>query len=556
MSMQPFIPHGQINIYRFVPLDETYQNTLHFPNREAQLSYFGCVDSDTPAAPVADTIMKLRYTGQTFTRNERQYIKIEANATMIYDCNYMAYQNRQFGNMWFFAFIHSVEFLGNNVCAVYFEIDVMQSFMWNYELRECFVLREHDCQNGSQPDKIGDNLQSEQLTNYPYRTTLHEKTGWFDDFSILALTAFSTHPYADPKYFEFKNVSGLPMAGDITAYTSDDYTNIAADIRQWTQDGGLDGIVSLTLFPSQFSTSTSDQRIYSFHPTRPDKIDGYTPVNNKLFTYPYSFLVVDCGNNDAIYRYEYFDPDLQITFMFTGCEGSLPQIRITPLYYDVSGTQIRSVTNSLVMSNFPTLFMAGNNFANWLGQNLTTSLFRGAVNFMEIAAGVGSGQGALISAGLSGLLSETSAYMHATNVPATAKSTGSSNSAYVAGDMNVYFKTTQINAEAARVVDDYFTQYGYATNKVKIPNIRRYDRCRPDFNYIQCREMSFHWELFKDPTSGGKGTSVPQKYMNKIIEIYQKGITFWKNPDKVGRYGELKYHNNYKSNPAGYDPNN
>lgn len=551
MSMQPFIPHGQINIYRFVPLDETYQNTLHFPNRAAQLSYFGCVDNDTPVAPVADTIMKLRYTGQTFTRNERQYIRIEANATMIYDCNYMAYQNRQFGSMWFFAFIHSVEYLGNNVCEVYFEIDVMQSFMWNYELRECFVLREHDCQNGSQPDKIGDNLQAEALSNFTYKTSNFAKTNWFEEFSILALTAFSTHPFGSSSYFEFKKISGMPMAGDITTFASDDYENIAEQIRVWVSGGALEGIVSLTLFPSMFATSLENEKTRTFTENRPADVDGYIPVNNKLFTYPYTFLIVDCGNNSATYRYEFFDENQAILFSCTGCEGALPQIRITPLNYN---NAIREGTDTLIMTNFPQLFMAGNNFANWIGQNGTSVLFQGAIDLATLAIGAASGTPTAITSGATGLAKEITGLLHATNLPATAKTTGSSNSAFVTGDMNIYFKRTQINAEAARVADDYFTQYGYATNKVKIPNIRWYDRCRPDFNYLQCREMSFHWEEYKDPQGEGKGTSVPQKYMKKIVEIYQKGITFWKNPEKVGRYGELKYHNNYKSNPSGYDP--
>ena len=56
------------------------------------------------------------------------------------------------------------------------------------------------------------------------------------------------------------------------------------------------------------------------------------------------------------------------------------------------------------------------------------------------------------------------------------------------GDINVcnnkngfFFYKMSIKSEYARIIDDYFTMFGYKTNRVKIPNItgRRY------WNYVK-----------------------------------------------------------------------
>ena len=563
--MQPFIPHGQINIYRFVPLDETYQNTLHFPNRAAQLSYFGCVDNDTPVAPVADTIMKLRYTGQTFTRNERQYIRIEANATMLYDCNYMAYQNRQFGNMWFFAFIHSVEYIGNNVCEVYFEIDVMQSFMWNYELRECFVLREHTL-----TDRIGDSLTSETVPPLTYKVTHTSKTEWFADYCVLMITAFSLHPYIDPEFqnYTFKKIGNTPMGGDILAFVDngsgqyvdiDDAFGYLDDlIKDITDNHGLEGIVTMILFPTDFAPHNDDEsQIYkSFWVARPTDIDGYTPVNNKLFTYPYTFLSVDNNENSQNYKFELFAKDSSVVsdsrvmFRCVAALGCKPQLVLIPVLYDIGNyqtihpsTDVLNITESIVLTNFPPLFYTGDNFANWWGANGTSWQIKTTLDIMSTVAGVMTQNPTTTIINAGNIAQDVGNIITQMHMPRTPQNRGSVMTDITSETQNFYFKTVQLPSQLAKMVDDIFTMTGYAVNEVKVPNIRNYSTCRPHFNYIKCREMSFHWDEFINPQGEGKGTSVPQKYMKKIISIYQNGITFWKNPLEVGRYDTLKYSN-------------
>lgn len=81
-----------------------------------------------------------------------------------------------------------------------------------------------------------------------------------------------------------------------------------------------------------------------------------------------------------------------------------------------------------------------------------------------------------------------------------------------------YFKKT-ITAQMAKTIDDYFNMYGYATHKVKIPNTN----VRP------------HWTFTK--TIGCKIVgSLPSDDQRKICEIFDNGVTFWRNPSEVGQY--------------------
>ena len=76
-----------------------------------------------------------------------------------------------------------------------------------------------------------------------------------------------------------------------------------------------------------------------------------------------------------------------------------------------------------------------------------------------------------------------------------------------------------VTKEIARVIDDFFTMYGYQTNKVKIPNISK----RPHWNYVKTVDVNINGSL-------------PCDDLNKICSIFDSGITFWKNGNEVGNY--------------------
>ena len=87
------------------------------------------------------------------------------------------------------------------------------------------------------------------------------------------------------------------------------------------------------------------------------------------------------------------------------------------------------------------------------------------------------------------------------------------------GDYAVYYETLQMRPQYARIADDYLDKYGYNCKELKVPN----RNSRPHWNYVE--------------TAGFNCVgNVPQKYLKKICNIYDSGITFWKSPSEVGNY--------------------
>ena len=81
------------------------------------------------------------------------------------------------------------------------------------------------------------------------------------------------------------------------------------------------------------------------------------------------------------------------------------------------------------------------------------------------------------------------------------------------------FMHKHITQEYATIIDDYFTMYGYACKKVKVPN----RSSRPEWNYVKTIACKIRG-------------SMPSDDAVAIEKIYDSGIRFWKNPGHIGNY--------------------
>ena len=81
------------------------------------------------------------------------------------------------------------------------------------------------------------------------------------------------------------------------------------------------------------------------------------------------------------------------------------------------------------------------------------------------------------------------------------------------------FQSVSIRKEIAKVIDDFFSVFGYAVRQLKIPN----------------RSARPHWNYTKTINCCARG-SLPADDLQRIIKIYNTGITFWHNMAEIGNY--------------------
>ena len=90
----------------------------------------------------------------------------------------------------------------------------------------------------------------------------------------------------------------------------------------------------------------------------------------------------------------------------------------------------------------------------------------------------------------------------------------------------------QIKAEQAKVIDDFFTMYGYQVNELKIPNVFNpsvFSQLRPCWNYVKTQNAVI---------TPKEGLGLPAEAEQKICEIFNNGVTFWNKDASVGDYSQ------------------
>ena len=92
---------------------------------------------------------------------------------------------------------------------------------------------------------------------------------------------------------------------------------------------------------------------------------------------------------------------------------------------------------------------------------------------------------------------------------------------HVHGRNGFSFYKMAIKQEYAKIIDDFFSMYGYKVNEVKIPNVTG----RQNWNYVKTIDCN----LLGD---------IPQEDMQKLKDIFNTGVTFWHNPNTFLDYSQ------------------
>lgn len=291
-------PNSNLNILRSVPLDTSYEHTIYFANKTTQYAYF-------------NGLAKYRKTQYSYLKPNSNVIRVGQLAENLYDCNYIMFQNTAFGNKWFYAYIRSINYVNNNTSEIEFDIDVIQTWLFDFEVDDTFVERTH-----TTTDVIGEHIEPEGFSLGEYVMNQYQQI--FDAQNLAIIVAIAdVDNGADGRVYD-GIYGGCALWGVMSGAGARNAINNLID--QYKQSP--DSIVAMYMCPYNLlpdpkpGTSggwLSDSLTpYSETQNRGsangvNNINGYTPKNNKLFTYPYCFYHVDNGRGSELnLRYEFF----------------------------------------------------------------------------------------------------------------------------------------------------------------------------------------------------------------------------------------------------------
>lgn len=507
-------PETNIRILRNVPLDTTYEHTIFFASKDAQTSYFM-------------GLQKHNLTNYTYQRVGKGVARVGIKAEDLYDCNYMMFQNTSFGNKWFYAYITSVEYINNITSEIRFEIDVMQTWFFDHTPDYCFVEREHVID-----DVIGAHIEPEGVDCGEYIMNTYSAPFNLTDMSVVIAIVD-----VEEETVSGKNYDGVYGGATLYAYDLSQTDDINALLAEYHQKP--DAVQTIYMCPSSFldfKTGKLPSGMYGTVIVQDDTpisvgipLDGYIPKNNKLYTYPYSFYHVDNGSGATlVLRYEFFEglkPQLRISSTVTQPVAAI----VYPYKYKVGSGASSDIykAESLQINSFAMCSWNTDAYKAWVAQNTVPTAINAVTSMASapltaiLTGNALAGVTGLVSSGVSqagSILSQNYTASIAADISKGSLNNGGVNAAH--GENTFLSGRASITGEYARSIDEYFTKFGYAVRRLKIPN----------------RSARPHWNFVKTVGCTLTG-SVPADDMKKLCAIYDMGVTFWKNGSEVGNYG-------------------
>ena len=194
-------------------------------------------------------------------------------------------------------------------------------------------------------------------------------------------------------------------------------------------------------------------------------------------------------------------------------------IKALPFGYNGEGYGKGYIDEGITLGKFPILAWTSDTYTNWLTQNGVNLALKGAGAVTGVLGGVAlmaTGGGALAGASMigSGLGMVTDSvkeiYQHSLVPDGVEGSLNSGDLLNAYGENRLTCYRMGITSEYARIIDDYFSMYGYKTNRVKTPNITG----RTNWNYVKTIGANIEGDI-------------PENDLNDLKQIFNNGVTLW-----------------------------
>lgn len=512
-----------------VPLEKDYSHTLWFGTEADQQSYF-------------QSKIRKSYTDFSYQRKDGVIrIPDHIDDLIAAGCNYVMYQNTSYSNRWFYAFVDEMEYINDGCTNVKIRTDCIQTWMFDITVNPSFVEREH-----ATSDNAGEHTIEEGLELGEYICGLHSYSEYGGDGLSIVIGVTKTADGENVQGMLYNNIySGVRYY----SFSPSNVDGVNSFLSQYDADGIGEAITCMFIAPSWLAPIRDDGIVAGSNLTydyyinsagdvsgvtktlTKGTVDGYTPRNNKLLTFPFRYLLVSNNAGASVpFKYELFKNGDQIVspcFVIEGVLNPGCSIRMVPLYYNGI---YRNDEHGVNMGKFPALNWTSDVYTNWLtqnGVNIAIQLATGVGQIVTGAAmtyasgGLAAGIGGGSMVGGAAQIANTLTQIHQQSFsPPQSKGNLNSGDVVTATERNdFHFYDMTVKAEYARVIDEYFDMYGYKCHRVKIPAV--------------AHRSSWWYTKTIDANIVG---NIPQGDLQVIKDCYNRGITFWRNSAAFRNY--------------------
>lgn len=531
-------PNSRIRLLKS-PIELDNKNQLTFSSEQNQRNYFlslPYLEYDNCSYQRKDGVIRYE------TGNNPGEITYED----LLEYNYCMYQNEHYSNKWFYAFITEVKYINDGMTEIKIETDVMQSWKFEINYKPSFIEREHVNDDTIGAHTIPENLE---MGDYIDQSVSTEEAKSFNFLQVdgrapliviacsdVKITGFDpgigrrySNIYSGLIYLTFPNEGAAETFMFYTATQFSESPIVAVFLApvplanpnlQWRTASESAGGQSYQFTYNEVPYSATADYMMSPSLSKTNFLDdNYIPKNKKLLTYPFKYFIIsnNAGSN-AEYKYELFSTS-SCNFQINGAIGVGCSIKLQPNSYNK-----KSGLNplfSLDAGKLPTCGWINDAYTNWLTGNAVNIGLQLGTDIAKVGVGAFTENPGIIANSALSIANTLGEVYQRSKIPLTAQ--GGVNQ----GDFNYAWKLSfsvyrkSIKREYAKIIDDYFSAYGYKVNSYKKPNIEG----RTNWNYIKTIGLNI---------TG----NIPQEDMQKIKDIYDNGVTLWHNPSTFLDYSQ------------------
>lgn len=539
---------SEIILSKNIKLDKNYKSVLGYS--ESQM--ISLLTNPSNLVYQANNYQFIRETG---------VIKVSATYSACIHANYIAFQNYDYSNKWFFGFIDKVEYKGENCTYIYYTVDTFSTWHDYWTPQPCFVVREHVTNDAIGLHTVPENLETGDFYQIGSPIKINNYDGGM--YICIAVSELFEEAAGVSEDVHKKNYNGIYSGLYYMICTSPQNASNILDI--YAKKGQSEAIYSIFLIPKEFVynvniisviVGTAEGIQFSFElfkefngtvnllrdshqqeiPYKDISINtklynNYTPKNNKLFTGQFNYMIL--SNNagaDIPLKYEDFynnTPRFKVVGSITpGCS-----IKCVPINYK-NNSDDNNITDTFNYgingAKFPICSFITDSYTNWLTQNGVNIALQIAGSIISTGVGVSNGNPIAIASGVLSIANSVGSIYQHSIVPDQAQGNLNSGDVTFSSGLLVFtVSQVSIKSEYAEIIDDYFTRRGYLINSVKLPNFDH----RQNYNYIQIASE----ECIGYPNNNNN-IGVPAGEMENINNMFRNGVTIWNNHANLGNY--------------------